>query len=540
MSPPEVISSLLSAGTGSAPMLAASAAWDGVATELGSAAQSFSALTSGLAGEAWQGVGSEAMLAAAARYAGALSVAATQAETAAAQAQTVAGAFESALAATVHPALVAANRNQLAQLVVSNLLGQNAPTIAAVEAEYEQMWAQNVTAMVGYYGGASAATAQLTAWSEVQDLLAQVSSAIAGGPVGAALSSVDSAISSSPVGGLLSNAAETVNNDVGQVEEAVIDVVNETSETLIGRPLISTGSSGSTGSAATTNATSAVTTTSTSATVPLTVNGSEAIVYASVGNGSSQPLLVDTGSTGLVVPYQDIGGILGLFSYGLPTGFGIGGYSGGLDYLYVTLNMPINFGGGLVTNSTPVDVELFAWPTSLQALETNGFSFQNYFAHDGVTGVLGVGANASGPSTSSPTQSFSNSYYNEGLLINESAGTLTFGPAPTTLTSIATVTGAPITTLEVSVNGGALQSVSAIIDSGGVDGTLPSSLLGSAGTGSTIAVYTTSGQELYSYALDSTYYPTVTSGGSMNTGYLPFSEYAVYIDYAADTMTFYE
>ncbi|MCW2663776.1 MAG: hypothetical protein JWP83_4928, partial [Mycobacterium sp.] len=140
-SPPEIISSLLHAGAGPAPMLAASAAWDGLATELSSAAQSFSSVTSGLAADAWQGAASAAMLSTAAQYAGSLSAAATQAQSAAAQAQVVASEFESALAATVHPVVVTANRNQLVQLVFSNLFGQNAPAIAATEAEYEQMWA---------------------------------------------------------------------------------------------------------------------------------------------------------------------------------------------------------------------------------------------------------------------------------------------------------------------------------------------------------------------------------------------------------------
>ncbi|PHO48275.1 hypothetical protein B6F22_17085, partial [Mycobacterium tuberculosis variant bovis] len=37
--------------------------------------------------------------------------------------------------------------------------------IAAAEAMYEQMWAADVAAMVGYHGGASAAAAQLSSWS---------------------------------------------------------------------------------------------------------------------------------------------------------------------------------------------------------------------------------------------------------------------------------------------------------------------------------------------------------------------------------------
>ncbi|OOK83558.1 PPE family protein [Mycobacterium kansasii] len=45
--PPEINSALMLAGAGSGPTLAAAAAWDGLAAELGDAASSFSAVTSG-------------------------------------------------------------------------------------------------------------------------------------------------------------------------------------------------------------------------------------------------------------------------------------------------------------------------------------------------------------------------------------------------------------------------------------------------------------------------------------------------------------
>jgi len=48
--------------------------------------------------------------------------------------------------------LVAANRAELAQLVSTNVLGQNTAAIAANEAQYGEMWAQDATAMYGYTG----------------------------------------------------------------------------------------------------------------------------------------------------------------------------------------------------------------------------------------------------------------------------------------------------------------------------------------------------------------------------------------------------
>ena len=61
----------------------------------------------------------------------------------------------STASAALPPATVVANRAQLVTLVASNLLGQNAPAIAATEAQYGQMWAQDAAAMFGYAASSS-------------------------------------------------------------------------------------------------------------------------------------------------------------------------------------------------------------------------------------------------------------------------------------------------------------------------------------------------------------------------------------------------
>lgn len=53
-----------------------------------------------------------------------------------------------------NPPVVATNRAQLAGLVATNFLGENTPAIAATEAQYQEMWAQDVAAMSGYHGAA--------------------------------------------------------------------------------------------------------------------------------------------------------------------------------------------------------------------------------------------------------------------------------------------------------------------------------------------------------------------------------------------------
>ena len=104
---PEINSGRMYSGPGSGPMMAAAAAWDRLAAELGSAAHSYSAAIAGLMAE-WQGPSSSAMAAAAAAYATWMSAAAAQAEQTATQARDAATAYQTALAGTVPPALIAA------------------------------------------------------------------------------------------------------------------------------------------------------------------------------------------------------------------------------------------------------------------------------------------------------------------------------------------------------------------------------------------------------------------------------------------------
>jgi PPE-repeat protein len=155
------------AGPGSGPLLAAAAAWNALASELASSAASFGSVTSDLASGSWLGPASAAMMGVASQYAGFLGQAAAQAEEAANQASVAAAAFESALAATVQPAVVTANRALMQVLANTNWLGQNAPAIADIEAAYEQMWALDVAAMAGYHFDASVAAERLAPWRQI-------------------------------------------------------------------------------------------------------------------------------------------------------------------------------------------------------------------------------------------------------------------------------------------------------------------------------------------------------------------------------------
>ncbi len=277
-------------------------------------------------------------------------------------------------------------------------------------------------------------------------------------------------------------------------------------------------------------------------TVPLaTVNVTEPVVHVTTNGGPNTPVVVDTGSAGLVVSPKDVGGILGMLHMGLPTGLNVNAYSGGLTYIFASYNTTVDFGNGIVTAPTSVDVVLFSLPTSpyalstyLQAFLTNPTTtpFDAYFASAGVDGVLGIGPNATGPGPSIPTMALPGDL-NQGVLINMPGGEMQFGPNPLPSPNIS-ITGAPITTLGVQIGNGPLQQVPSIIDSGGVSGTIPSSVIGSGNlpANTDIKVYTSDGQNLLYEFNTNSYQPSVISSGLMNTGYLPFAQQPVYIDYS--------
>ncbi len=185
----------------------------------------------------------------------------------------------------------------------------------------------------------------------------------------------------------------------------------------------------------------------------------------------------------------------------------------------------MNFGNGIVTAPTGIDIVTSSSPDLLTYLAPDG----------GAYGILGIGPNNGFPGTSSLVTALPG-LLNNGVLINETQGTLTFGPNP--LPSHVAVSGAPTSTVDVQINNGPMQTVPVAIDSGGVYGSIPSSVLGTGQTsgnvpaGTMISVYTPDGQTLlYSYTTTASNSPLVTDGGTMNTGYMPFQQQPVYVSY---------
>jgi PPE-repeat protein len=203
--PPELISAKIYSGPGAESLTTAAAAWDALAGELQSTATQFQSTIASLVGGDWTGPSAEAAAAAATPYVSWLGTTAGQAEQTASQAKAAASAYETALAATVPPAEIAANRTQLLSLLPANIFGQYNTAIAALEAEYAQFWAQDVAAITSYAGSSQAATTGLGSFTEAPQTTndngtaaqaASTAQAAAAAPVNPILSQIETDVAS--------------------------------------------------------------------------------------------------------------------------------------------------------------------------------------------------------------------------------------------------------------------------------------------------------------------------------------------------------
>jgi hypothetical protein len=258
--------------------------------------------------------------------------------------------------------------------------------------------------------------------------------------------------------------------------------------------------------------------------------------------GAENTLLVDTGSGGLVIPWEglgstDLAAFQNLLNLGFPSDYGISGYSGGVGYLYLVYDsVPTVYGDDILSTSGPIDVEVFSWSNNWLDPFQN---FQTFLDSNHVDGILGIGDNAYGP-TLSPLESYG------GVTLDIPNGVMTIGPNADI--PMFTVDGAPIATLyETVTTNGVTNGTDVLnnVDSGGVYGTIPASIGSNLQPGSLISVYDQEGGTLlyqYTVGTDSigqSTAPTAVSGTYINSGVVPFLSQAIYIDYDNGTMSFY-
>jgi PPE-repeat protein len=162
---PEINSTRMYAGPGPGSLMGAAVAWDNLAAELQTVAASYRSVIAGLVAGRWLGPTSMTMATAFGPYAAWMTGLAGRAAETAGQAQLAVEVYEAAFIATVPPPVVFANRTQLATLIATNFLGQNSVAIAACEAQYAEMWAQDAAAMYAYAAGSAEAT-QMTGYTD--------------------------------------------------------------------------------------------------------------------------------------------------------------------------------------------------------------------------------------------------------------------------------------------------------------------------------------------------------------------------------------
>lgn len=225
--PPEVNSARIYAGPGSGPLLGAGTAWAALAAALHHAAAGHRSAISGLTSDAWRGPASASLVAAAAPYVAWLDSSAAHAESTAGQAAAAAAAYEATFAMAVPPPVIAANRALLASLIAANILGQNTALIAATEADYFEMWAQDAAAMYAY-AGASATAARLVDFEEPAEVADPSGSARQAAAVAAAEENSARGTAQDALASVDSAAPETLQNLAAPTTlESIDDYISE-------------------------------------------------------------------------------------------------------------------------------------------------------------------------------------------------------------------------------------------------------------------------------------------------------------------------
>ncbi|KAA1251054.1 PE family protein [Mycobacterium simiae] len=255
------------------------------------------------------------------------------------------------------------------------------------------------------------------------------------------------------------------------------------------------------------------------------------LLNISVGGGPNSPAIVDSGASGLVVPPHYVTG-----ANLTPTGTtGSVSYGGTLFVDYEIYQTTVNFGNGIVTGSTTVGVATSAY-LGTPANPINDLSLLPAF--------LGVGPNNDFP-FSDPINATLPGNMNQGVLINMPRGLLEFGP--NSLPPHVEMDGAPRTVVQVQINNELPQTVGVFVDSGGVGGTIPQSLVPGLSIGNrlpegtTISVYTINGVHLYTQTVTAANNPRVVASAPpnavpgqdayyvFNTGNYPFSVIPIYV-----------
>ena len=259
------------------------------------------------------------------------------------------------------------------------------------------------------------------------------------------------------------------------------------------------------------------------------------VVNISIAGGPRVPVIVDTGSEGILVPPQDVN----FATLGAPTATGLTtphyGFGNNYDvFTYNTYTAPVNMGNGIVTAPTTIGVMTSGTQYS------NGVPSPINLTY--ATPKMGVGLNTQVVVAANPIQALPGTLA-QGVLLNNPGNALQFGANP--FNYYASVPGAPISNapyISITDPTTAISSVPSnahgYIDSGGIQGGLPSSALPSTQTGDKyvpsgdiVSFYngdpSSGGTLLYTYTVSGSNPPvfpvTPPNPPGFNSGIIPFS-----------------
>ncbi|MCV7179316.1 PecA family PE domain-processing aspartic protease [Mycolicibacterium sphagni] len=271
-------------------------------------------------------------------------------------------------------------------------------------------------------------------------------------------------------------------------------------------------------------------------------------VGLSIGGGPVTQVEVDTGSSPLIIPITDVNAD----NIGQPTGkTGMIQYGDWGRFYYSVYDTSVNFGDGIITEPTDIGVV-----TSVSESTDNGATWHDIpqsewsdpkYAVSADMGVCwGTSDGVGSVVHALPTG------LNQGLLINEPAGQLTFGANP--LTPVTSANGWYDATLDVQVSykgtSTPIQQIvnNVTIDSGGLGGNVPIDVLPSTlsdlkvddylPVGTTVSVYTSDGLTLlYTTTITQDDYDDGPSASvsskdyGFNSGITPFLQGPIYFSY---------